>query len=84
MAEGTIESAAERTLPTVFDEPRIVCRQPLERIPKLLAVLVRSDGGHRRTARSVAGSAGLVFPLHELELIHKLGITDNGIDGGDG
>jgi hypothetical protein len=83
-AKCTIEATAERTLPTGLDKPRIVSRQPLKRIPKLLAIFIRSDGSRRRTARSVAGSAGLGFPLDELELIHELRIADNRIDRGDG
>jgi hypothetical protein len=83
-AKRTIKSPAERTLPAGFHEPGIVRRQPLKRIPELLAVFVGSDSSNRRTARSVAGSAGLSFPLHKLELIHKLYVTDDGVDGGGG
>ena len=80
MAESTIESASERTLPTVFDETWIVSSKPLKRIPELPAIFVGGDCSDRRTARR--GSAGLVFPFDQLEFIHKLGITDDGVDGG--
>ena len=81
-AKGAIEPTTERPLPTLLHEARVVRSQPFVRISELLAVLIGGNSGHRRYTRG--GSAGLGLPLHELEFVHELGVTDDRVDGGQG
>ena len=78
-AKGAIEVAAERTLPTLFNESRVIRGEPLVRVAELLAVFIGGNCRNRGNARGGAARFGL-FPFDDLKFIHKLGVADDRVN----